>query len=103
VRDDAERYQRAGVVVLGINPANAKSHERFAQRYRLSAPLLVDTHLAVAERYRAVTTLGPLKFVKRTVVGIDRHGTIIFYKRGIPSTDEILAPFADSRSDATGS
>jgi len=98
VRDDAERYQRAGVVVLGINPASAKSHERFARRYRLSTPLLVDTHLTVAQRYGAVTALGPFRFVKRTVVGVDRNGTIVFYKRGIPSTDEILAAFAESQS-----
>jgi len=98
VRDDAERYERANVVVFGINGAGAKSHEQFARRHHLGVALLVDKHLAVAERYGAVTTLGPLKFVKRTVVGIDRHGTIILYQRGIPSTDEILAAFKTSVS-----
>lgn len=93
VRDDAQRYADKGIVVLGVNNGNAISHERFAQRYRLSAPLLVDRELAVARGYNAVLAFGPIKFVKRTVVGIDRQGSIVYYQRGMPSTDEILASF----------
>ena len=93
MRDDIDRYAQAGIAVLGINGANAATHERFAQRHHLNIPLLVDKGLSVAARYGAVTSIGPLKFVKRTVVGIDTQGTIVFYQRGIPSTDEILAAF----------
>ena len=94
MRDDAERFAKAGVVVFGVNGGGAASHERFSQRHGLSMSLLVDRNLDVARQYGAVTGFGPLKLVKRTVVGIDRDGAIIFYQRGMPSTDEILAAFA---------
>lgn len=93
MRDDAQRYAEKGVVVFGINSGSAASHERFAQRYQMNIRLLVDRDLTVARRYDAVLALGPLKLVKRTVVGIDQGGKIIFYQRGSPNTDEILAAF----------
>ena len=93
MRDDAQRYASSGVMVFGINGGSAESHERFARRHQLTVPLLVDEGLAVARRYDAVLALGPIKLVKRTVVGIDRLGSIVFYQRGIPTTDEILAAF----------
>jgi peroxiredoxin Q/BCP len=91
VRDDAQRYAASGVVVFGVSDGSAASHERFARRYDLNAPLLVDRGLAVARLYGATREFGPFKLVKRTVVGVDRQGQIVSYKRGIPSTDEILA------------
>ena len=66
VRNDAPRYAEAGVSVYGVNS------------------------LRVASAYDAITSLGLLKFINRTVVGIASDGTIAFYKRGTPSTDEIL-------------
>lgn len=93
MRDAAQRYADRGVVVFGINGGSAESHERFAQRYQMKIRLLVDRDLAVARRYDALLAFGPLKLVKRTVVGIDRHGKVVFYRRGSPSTDEILAAF----------
>jgi hypothetical protein len=68
VRDDARRYADKNVLVFGINGGSADSHG-------------------------ATREFGPFKLVTRTVVGIDRQGRIVFYKRGIPSTDEILAAF----------
>jgi peroxiredoxin len=56
--------------------------------------MLVDRDFAVATRYDAVMGLGPLRLVNRTVVGIARDGTVAFYRRGMPSTDEILAALA---------
>ena len=93
MRDDAQRYAASGVVVFGVNDSSAASHARFARRYDLSTPLLVDRGLAVARLYGAAREFGPFKLVKRTVAGIDRQGQIVFYQRGIPGTDEILAAF----------
>lgn len=92
-RDTSEDYQQAGVAVYGVNPASAASHQRFVDRHGLSTPLLVDTGMQVAAKYDAVIGFGLLRLVNRTVVGIDRDGKIAFYKRGIPSTAEILAAF----------
>jgi peroxiredoxin Q/BCP len=91
VRNDAPRYAEAGVQVFGVNGGDANSHQRFVARYNLTAPLLVDKGLATAAAYDAVVNLGLIRIINRTVVGIGRDGKIVFFKRGSPSTDEILA------------
>ena len=91
VRDDAARYAKAGVAVYAINNGGAESHQNFKAKNGFTAPLLVDRGLTVAEQYDAVLGFGPLRVVNRTVVGIAKDGRIAFYKRGSPSTDEILA------------
>jgi peroxiredoxin Q/BCP len=91
VRDDSMRYATAGVSVYGINNGSAASHEKFAHANGFTAPLLIDKDLAVAGSYGAVMGFGPLKLINRTVVGIGVDGRVAFYKRGTPSTDEILA------------
>jgi peroxiredoxin Q/BCP len=92
-RDDAPLYASAGVRVFGVNNGGAASHARFREKHGLSAPLLVDTGLKTATDYDAVIGVGPLKIINRTVVGIAPDGTVAFYKRGTPSTAEILAAF----------
>ena len=92
-RDDTAAYDAAGVRVFGINGDTVASHERFVAKHGLTMPLLVDRGLTVAQAYDAVLALGPLKVVNRTVVAIDRTGTIVFYERGIPATTAILAAF----------
>ena len=91
VRDDTALYAAAGVTVYGVNGGDAASHQKFVAKYRLTAPLLIDRGLKVATDYDAVLGIGPLKLVNRTVVGIARDGTIAFYKRGAPATEEILS------------
>jgi thioredoxin-dependent peroxiredoxin len=91
-RDSKEVYNQAGVAVFGVNPGSENSHEKFINKHNLTMPLLVDRGLETAAKYDAVMGFGPLKFVNRTVVTVDKTGKIVFYKRGIPSTQEILAP-----------
>jgi len=98
VRNDAARYAEAGVTVYGINNGSASSHKHFIDRYDLTAPLLVDSNFKVASAYDAVLPLGLLRVVNRTVVGIARDGTIVFYQRGTPSTDDILAALAAAKT-----
>ena len=90
-RDAAPQYAAAGVTVWGVNNGNAQSHQAFIAKHGISAPLLVDSDFEVAKSYDAVLGLGPLRFVNRTVVAVGRDGKIIFYRRGSPSTGEILA------------
>jgi peroxiredoxin Q/BCP len=95
-RDDRAAYEAAGVAVFGVNGDSADSHRRFIAKHGLTMPLLIDPGLAVAQRYDAVIGLGPVKFVNRTVVGIDRQGRVAFYERGMPATERVLAAFAPS-------
>jgi peroxiredoxin len=89
VRGAADRYSAAGVAVFGVNGASVRSHRAFARRHRFSARLLSDRGLNVSRAYDALTRWGPFTVINRTVV--DRGGRIVFYERGFPSTDAILA------------
>jgi peroxiredoxin Q/BCP len=93
-RDDAARYAETGVTVYGVNNGGAASHRRFIEEHGLTAPLLIDDNLQVATAYDAVISLGLLRFINRTVVGVASDGKVVFYKRGTPSTDEILSAVA---------
>ena len=55
---------------------------------------MVDKNFEVSTAYDAVMRLGLLKLIRRTVVGIGRDGTVVFYERGTTTTGEILAAVA---------
>lgn len=50
-RDSSAAYEQKGAIVLGISPDPVKSHDKFAQKYELSFPLLSDPDHAVAEAF----------------------------------------------------
>lgn len=90
IRDDWSAFQKAGIAVFGVNHADEKSHQLFIDKYRLTVPLLVDEGNRVAKLYGVMKlSISPSK-IHRTVVGIARDGTIVFYQHGIPSDKEIL-------------
>lgn len=79
-RDSQDDLQRAGYVVLGVSPQGAASHQRFATKFGLNFPLLVDEGTAVARAYGAYKDKGewngiPLKINRSTFV-IDEEGRI---------------------------
>jgi peroxiredoxin Q/BCP len=90
VRNHSAPNAEAGITVYGVNNGGAASHQRFIVKHGLTAPLLVDKGLRVSAEYDAVVSVGLIRFINRTVVGVARDGTIAFYKRGTPSTDEII-------------
>ena len=79
-------------MVFGVNPGSMKSHERFSEKHGFPFSLLVDDGGEVGMAYgtRTLNKLAPL----RTVVGIDKRGVVVYYQRGMPSTEEILAGIA---------
>ncbi|HLJ35762.1 MAG TPA: thioredoxin-dependent thiol peroxidase [Ktedonobacteraceae bacterium] len=50
-RDADHEMQKRGVVVLGISADNIASHQKFADKYGLSFPLLADTDTTVSQLY----------------------------------------------------
>ena len=79
-RDSQTGLQEAGYVVLGVSPQGAQSHKKFATKYSLNFPLLVDEDLEVAKAYGAAGDGGlfkglPLR-VKRSTFVIDEEGVI---------------------------
>lgn len=77
-RDNYARFKGANTEVFGVSPQGAASHKRFADKYSLNFPLLIDEDLGVAGVYGAVAEkVGdfkgiPLKIKRSTfVIGTD--------------------------------
>lgn len=73
-RDSMQPLTTAGYTVLGISPQDADSHGRFARKYSLNFPLLVDEDHRVAEAYGA---WGEKKNYGKTYEGIIRSTFVI--------------------------
>src|SRR5258708_2385152 len=52
-RDGHAKLAKAGAVVLGVSPQGEASHQKFAKKFSLPFPLLVDEDHAVADKYGA--------------------------------------------------
>jgi peroxiredoxin Q/BCP len=73
-RDNYETYQGKDVVVLGVSTDDAKSHNKFIQKYNLPFPLLIDEGGEVAAKYGSY---GLKKFMGKEYMGITRSTFII--------------------------
>lgn len=73
-RDAYPTYQRDNVVVWGVSTDDAKSHAKFAKKYELPFPLLIDEGGAVASSYGSY---GLKKFMGKEYMGITRSTFII--------------------------
>lgn len=51
LRDNYERLQSQGYVVLGISSDSAKSHKKFIEKYELPFPLIADEDKSVHEKF----------------------------------------------------
>lgn len=92
-RDASADLREAGYVILGVSPQGAESHQRFAAKYSLNFPLLVDEDLSVARAYGAYKEVGdyqglPLR-VKRSTFVIDEEGRIALVEYGVKATGHV--------------
>jgi peroxiredoxin Q/BCP len=84
--------EAAGVQPLGVNPASAESHARFASRYGFTFPILVDEGAAVARPFGA--RMRGLGRTIRTVYLLDPGGRVVFVERGAPPATALVAAAA---------
>jgi peroxiredoxin len=84
-----KQYAAKGVEPFGVNPADVGDHARYAAKLKLPFPLLSDAAREAATAYGAVKPDG-LK-IQRSVVIVDRNGTVAFAARGAPGAAESLA------------
>ena len=79
-RDSSKDLRDAGYLVLGVSPQGAASHKRFAEKYSLNFPLLIDADLEATRAFGAYKDLGEYKDipirVKRSTFVIDEEGRI---------------------------
>ena len=92
-RDSSADLSAAGYVVLGVSPQGAESHQRFANKYSLNFPLLIDEHLAATRAFGAFKDLGEYKDipirVKRSTFVIDEEGRIALAEYGVKAAGHV--------------
>jgi thioredoxin-dependent peroxiredoxin len=86
-RDEGKDYEAAGVRRFGVNPGGLESHRRFADRYLLDFPLLVDDGAAMAHAYHVLRADGQ---VARATYLIDPQGRIAYAAAGAHNAEEVL-------------
>jgi thioredoxin-dependent peroxiredoxin len=95
-RDASPNLDAAGFTILGVSPQGADSHRRFAEKYGLQFPLLIDEGLATTRAYGAYKDLGnyedvPLRVKRSTFViaeyGVKARGHVaeLLEKLGVPA------------------
>ena len=78
-RDADHEMQKRGVVVLGISADDIPSHQKFAEKYGLSFPLLADTDTTVSQLYGVWKEKN---YAGKTYMGVNRE-TFLIGKDGI--------------------
>ena len=89
MRDEIEKFAKAGIQPFGVNPAGVEAHVKYVDQFRFPFPLLSDADRAIAKAYRALKDDG--KGIQRTVYVLARDGTVALAQRGAPPVDEIVA------------
>ena len=86
MQDDKAKFDAADARVLAVNNNSAEAHQGYCEKAGFSFPILADVDLTMARAYGAEKG----GRTRRTVVVINRDGTIVYYKPGMPTDDEIL-------------
>jgi peroxiredoxin Q/BCP len=68
-RDAWTAFKKKGAVVLGVSADSGKSHAKFADKFQLPFPLLVDAEKKIAQDYGV---WGEKRFMGRKYMGIHR-------------------------------
>jgi peroxiredoxin Q/BCP len=89
LRDVHPDLSALNVEVVGINPADAGSHKRFAEKYSLPFPILIDENNRTAIAFRCTLPLPSGPRIIRTVYVIDPDRRIRLAERGMPSIETI--------------
>ena len=101
-RDARTDYEKAGAVVLGVSPDDAKSHKKFVDKHGLDFTLLADPEKAAIQAYdvwKEKNMYGKKSMgVERTTFVIDAKGVIrkVFAKVKVDGhSDKVLAALAE--------
>lgn len=86
IRDDWSQFEKAGITVLGVNPADAATHARFVSEHKFPFPLIVDDGSKIAAAYGAKGPERP----QRTVYAVRKDGTVSLAERGFVDHGKIF-------------
>lgn len=86
-RDEGAAYEAANVQRFGVNDGSLESHRRFAGKFDLDFPLIVDEGGEIARAYGTLKENGG---TARSTFLIDTHGKIVYAAPGAHGADEVL-------------
>lgn len=86
-RDEKDEYEAAGVRRFGVNPGGFESHRKFADKYLLDFPLIIDQDAEIAGAYGVLKENGG---VARATYLIDPDGRIAYAATGAHGAAEVL-------------
>jgi peroxiredoxin Q/BCP len=75
-RDDLARFQALNARVLGVSVDGLDAHRTFAEKYKLTFPILSDEDHRVSRAYGVLSGFAGFTFAKRTTFVIDPNGVI---------------------------
>ena len=78
-RDANHIMQKRGIIVLGVSTDDVASHQKFADKYSLSFPLLADTNTTVSQLYGVY---GEKNMYGKKYMGVSRE-TFLLDKDGV--------------------
>ncbi len=73
-KEDYDKYEKLGAVILGVSGDNESSHKKFCDKYGLPFTLLCDTDFKVSALYNAY---GEKSFMGKKSLGIFRKTYVI--------------------------
>ncbi|MEZ4210473.1 MAG: thioredoxin-dependent thiol peroxidase [Patescibacteria group bacterium] len=104
LQENWDGFKKLNAVVLGVSKDGQESHLKFANKYNLKFPLLVDEDLKLANAYGV---WGEKKMMGRTYMGVKRESFLInpdgkiakHYKTVKPPihADQVLADLASMK------
>jgi peroxiredoxin Q/BCP len=68
-RDHFSEFKKRGAIVLGVSPDSVKSHDKFAEKFKLPFTLLADEDKKIVEAYGV---WGEKSFMGRKYLGVYR-------------------------------
>jgi len=101
-RDNYSAYVNADVVILGVSPDSAQSHDKFKRKFTLPFPLLADKEHKICQLYGAwgVKKFAGREFegVLRTTILIDAKGKIIKIFKNVKPSEHSADVLAEIKS-----
>jgi len=84
------RFQELKAEVYAINPAEAASHQAFAEKFGFEFPILTDRGGVVARQFRAAVQMPFKTVILRTVYLVNPERKIRLANRGAPPAEAII-------------
>lgn len=92
-RDSIDKFEKLGVVILGISKDSVASHKKFADKYHLNFTILSNEDKSVIKEYKS---WGIKKFMGREFEGTIRNTYLINPKGEIAKFYEKVNPLTHS-------